>query len=606
MLHSKYAVVYFGALLLVFLVPIGIGVLVPELIGKEGIAVEFGTLIGQIGTGIVAFVAWLKKPLTKVTTGLATLEKVQQEAERAQKTKLEAAKQDPADEELAVLQVKERAAREALRDSEKQLQEAEVELEEAQPSRRLYRLIEERTESGDYRSRLGIISLIRNDFEQLSKLINHESEPSIGEELKKPIPLDRIVLYIDDLDRCPQDRVVEILEAVHLLLAFPIFVVVVGVDPRWLRRSLELHYPHLLTSLSENGNSPRKTSRTRAATPQNYLEKIFQIPFNLRPMGKKGYESLVGKLTAKPGQDMVDENLEGANANNAFQGETETDTPEQTATPAEIDSANANHEQNTPTQTSSQTNQATNQDDLTPAENAEQGNTPDNSQLDANKPDDADLSEYNDEFNDEDEVVLTPPTLELNDFEKEYIASLHLMFNTPRAVKRFINTYRIFRARLSEGLIEKHINTNDEIAEYRCALVLLAIITGFPGLASKVLRLLYAQPANSTWNEFVSALLQSSMSESDFPTNEVPQSLLELEGDWIRMCEALKDLGKDDSLPFDMKTFAKWTPTVARFSFSNVLPPWRALGASATNAPDWMKMSSQAVGKAEEIELEDN
>ncbi len=44
--------------------------------------------------------------------------------------------------------------------------------------------------------------------------------------------LNRIVLYIDDLDRCPPKRVVEVLQAVHLLLAFELFVVVVGVDAR--------------------------------------------------------------------------------------------------------------------------------------------------------------------------------------------------------------------------------------------------------------------------------------------------------------------------------------------------------------------------------------
>ena len=50
-------------------------------------------------------------------------------------------------------------------------------------------------------------------------------------------PIERIILYIDDLDRCPPKRVVEVLEAVHLLLAFDLFVVVVAVDARWLERS---------------------------------------------------------------------------------------------------------------------------------------------------------------------------------------------------------------------------------------------------------------------------------------------------------------------------------------------------------------------------------
>jgi hypothetical protein len=48
--------------------------------------------------------------------------------------------------------------------------------------------------------------------------------------------IDRIVLYIDDLDRCSTETVSQVLDAVHLLLALPLFAVVVGVDPRWLAR----------------------------------------------------------------------------------------------------------------------------------------------------------------------------------------------------------------------------------------------------------------------------------------------------------------------------------------------------------------------------------
>ena len=78
------------------------------------------------------------------------------------------------------------------------------------------------------------------------------------------------MLYIDDLDRCEPKQVVSVLQAVHLLLAFPLFVVVVGVDMRWVERSLALRHEHLLAS----GD----------AAPRDYLEKIFQIPFWLEPL----------------------------------------------------------------------------------------------------------------------------------------------------------------------------------------------------------------------------------------------------------------------------------------------------------------------------------
>jgi hypothetical protein len=78
------------------------------------------------------------------------------------------------------------------------------------------------------------------------------------------------VLYIDDLDRCPTELVVNVLQAVHLLLAFPLFVVVVAVDSGWLEHSLRDHYgPQLGPS---------------AAAPADFIEKIFQVPFRVRPL----------------------------------------------------------------------------------------------------------------------------------------------------------------------------------------------------------------------------------------------------------------------------------------------------------------------------------
>lgn len=69
-----------------------------------------------------------------------------------------------------------------------------------------------------------------------SKGVGEEAAGEAVDTGSSPKPVERIVLYIDDLDRCPPKRVVEVLEAVHLLLAFPLFVVVVGVDVRWVSR----------------------------------------------------------------------------------------------------------------------------------------------------------------------------------------------------------------------------------------------------------------------------------------------------------------------------------------------------------------------------------
>ena len=134
--------------------------------------------------------------------------------------------------------------------------------------------VQERALSTDYTSHFGVISVLRGDLEALV------------EKQRRDAPDRRIILYIDDLDRCPPTRVVEVLQAVHLLLAFPLFVAVVGVDPRWLLRSLERHYRQVL---SASDNDRAADDVLTATTPHDYLEKIFQVPFALRRMDRAGY-----------------------------------------------------------------------------------------------------------------------------------------------------------------------------------------------------------------------------------------------------------------------------------------------------------------------------
>jgi hypothetical protein len=90
---------------------------------------------------------------------------------------------------------------------------------------------------------------------------------------------------------------------VHLLLAYPLFVVVVGVDPRWLLHSLEEHVGAFRTSINAGHAEWRSTSL-------DYLEKIFQIPYTLRPMSADGFKRLVDNLSASaPASINTDTNM---------------------------------------------------------------------------------------------------------------------------------------------------------------------------------------------------------------------------------------------------------------------------------------------------------
>lgn len=211
---------------------------------------------------------------------------------------------------------------------------------------RIARFVRARAGNDGYGRHLGLVSTIRKDFEQLESLMLDRGTPSpqledmrkhyetrvnalvddAGTALTKEektqllaltqsmqsvgIPdtmqFRRIVLYIDDLDRCEPHKVVQVLQAVNMLLSFRLFVVIVAVDARWLARSLETVYPEFFGNLmAENapGHSDARDPSLDAesavrATAADYLEKIFQVPYWVPPMTEKTSARLVGDLVA--------------------------------------------------------------------------------------------------------------------------------------------------------------------------------------------------------------------------------------------------------------------------------------------------------------------
>ncbi len=226
---------------------------------------------------LLGLVAMLRTPLRQVSQAVRRARRLAQEL-RAREA-----------EERAALEERRRAA-------EARVAELERSIASLQSGRQLYQFIAERSGSGEYRSRLGVVDMVRRDFDQLSSLMRRQRLEEDGAAADPELPrIDLIVLYIDDLDRCPPSRVVQVLEAVHLLLAMPLFVVVVAVDVRWLLQSLEHHYSSLLAGGGDAELSDEERARW-SATAMNYLEKIFQVPFTLRQMDATAYERLIDDL----------------------------------------------------------------------------------------------------------------------------------------------------------------------------------------------------------------------------------------------------------------------------------------------------------------------
>jgi chloramphenicol 3-O-phosphotransferase len=230
------------------------------------------TAIGQLAAVGTAAAAWVIRQGSLARRFIAPAEALQQRLEDRL-----AKQQEKTERELVVLEQDAETAKAELAvafqqcaAAEQQLAAAEQEQAELTGKRLLRRYLAERARSEDYEHYMGVVALAHRDLVNLEEYLRAAIADKDGRE-----GLDRIVLYIDDLDRCDPDVVADVLDAVHLLLALPLFVVIVGVDPRWLERSLRKRHPELLAPTHPGSPS------TSAA---DYLEKIFQLTYSLPHM----------------------------------------------------------------------------------------------------------------------------------------------------------------------------------------------------------------------------------------------------------------------------------------------------------------------------------
>ena len=194
-----------------------------------------------------------------------------------------------------------------------QLLEKEVEAQYATIPTNIYASVAEfvsnRLQKGGYQDHLGIMHQVKEDLAMLSKrllppLSNSKEYTAKIKQLQTVFPRGpaRVFLYIDDLDRCPPKTVVEVLEAVQLLVKNPLFIAILAIDERYITRALADHYKGVL---------PLK-GRPSAS---DYLEKIIQIPYRVRPISQ---ESLRQYLRA---QIVVQDSETGGTKFNEFSPE---------------------------------------------------------------------------------------------------------------------------------------------------------------------------------------------------------------------------------------------------------------------------------------------
>ncbi len=118
----------------------------------------------------------------------------------------------------------------------------------------------------DYKSERGFTYDVSEDLRKALKLVPLEEVG--GTSHPKPI-----VIFIDDLDRCPPPKIAELFEAINLFLAgeFPNCIIILGMDSEIVAASLQKTHADIFKHL--------ETDMGAATLGWRYMDKFVQLPF---------------------------------------------------------------------------------------------------------------------------------------------------------------------------------------------------------------------------------------------------------------------------------------------------------------------------------------
>jgi hypothetical protein len=175
-----------------------------------------------------------------------------------------------------------------------------------------------------------------------------------------------------------------------------------------------------------------------------------------------------------------------------------------------------------------------------------------------------------------------PEHLRIEPWEQSFMKLLHELIPSPRAGKRFINIYRLLRATVGGRERSAFVGGAEQGGEHRCALLLLAILTGYPAEGTQMLRALLERERSETWWSFVEALqrakLPASAENQTTATNAHDGSVRSLCPErasdavqaerWKGLFDRLERI-RPNLQDQPCAGFVKWAPRVARYSFQS-------------------------------------
>lgn len=104
----------------------------------------------------------------------------------------------------------------------------------------------------------------------------------------------RVVVFVDDLDRCLPGNALDVLESMKLFFDLPGFVFVVGLDEDVVERAIRVKF----AGLDEGAGSGSQSHVSRASQhlAREYVKKIFQLPYSLPRMMPQQLDDLLRSI----------------------------------------------------------------------------------------------------------------------------------------------------------------------------------------------------------------------------------------------------------------------------------------------------------------------